>query len=158
MALQSDHTTSDAQVTMLDRISFPHTLIETILELMDLLKFIICLSQWLSLQKWVQHIIGYLEITLSHGPPKEARVFCSCCLDVVTSLQGTSVAWSPGPAGVYSFWSVIQLTQTVSIYRQDRATAPHADGLGVLPEASRAREVPTLGRDMLAPGVCSEGT
>lgn len=65
-------------------------------------------------------IIGYLEIMLSHGPPKEARVFCSCCLDVVTSLQGTSpVAWSPWPAGVYSFWSVIQLTQTVSIYRQE---------------------------------------
>lgn len=51
LALQSDHTMSYAQVTMLDRISFPHTLIETILELMDLLKFIIWLSQWLLLQK-----------------------------------------------------------------------------------------------------------
>lgn len=46
----------------------------------------------------------------------------------------------------------------MSIYRQERATTSHSDGLGMLPEARRARELPTLGRDALAPAVCSECT
>lgn len=54
--------------------------------------------------------------------------------------------------------SVIWLKQTMSIYRQERATASYSDGPGMLPEARRARELPTLGRDALAPGVCSECT
>ena len=33
----------------------------------------------------------------------------------------------------------------------------YSDGLGMLPEASRARELHTMGRDALAPEVCSEG-
>lgn len=44
IALQSDYTNSYSQETVPDRTSFPHTLIETILELVGLLKFIICLS------------------------------------------------------------------------------------------------------------------
>ena len=44
----------------------------------------------------------------------------------------------------------------MSIYRQERTTTLYFDGLGMLPEASRARELPTLGRDALAPEVCSE--
>ena len=39
----------------------------------------------------------------------------------------------------------------MSIYRQARATAVCSDGLGMLPEASRARELPTLGGDAVAP-------
>lgn len=39
----------------------------------------------------------------------------------------------------------------MSIYRQERATAVHSDGLGMLPEASSARELPTLGGDAAAP-------
>lgn len=93
----------------------------------------------------------------SHSQPKEARVFCSCCLNIITPLWRTSlVAWSLWPPGIYSFCSVIQLKQTMTIYRQERATASYSDGLGMLPEASRAREPPTLGSALPAPGLCSQ--
>lgn len=65
-------------------------------------------------------ITGYLEMHAEPRSPERSQSFCSCCLNVVTSLQRTSlVAWSPcPPGGIYSFWSVIQLVQTMSIYRQ----------------------------------------
>ena len=89
---------------------------------------------------------------LHHGQPKGARVFCSCCLTIIISLQRTSlVARSPWPPDTHPFWSVIQLTQTMSINREGRVTTSHTDGLGMLPGASGARELSTLGRDALAP-------
>lgn len=86
--------------------------------------------------------MGTWKCMLSLSQPKEAGVFCAYCLHIITSLQRASrVAWSPWPPGIYSLRSVIQLIQTMPIYRQERATASYSDGLGMLPEACRAREL-----------------
>lgn len=105
---------------MFGRTPFLYTLREIILEVMDLLNFIICLSQWLLLQKRKPlDVIGYLEI---HAEPWSAERSQSVPLVLLSSYHFTSedlscslIFFAPD---IYSFWSVIQLIQTMSIFRQ----------------------------------------
>lgn len=86
---------------------------------------------------------------LNRGSVSAASLF------VITSLQGP-LLWLDLPCLLTAAHSVSNpVNQTMPIFRQHRATS-YFDDLGTLPEASIARELPALGRDMLAPEVCSE--